>query len=285
VSIVIDGLDECSERERGRVLRELSCLCDTATEAVVKVAITSGVYADIATYLSHALRVHVDASINSEDIMSFVSERVDLLSSQTHLQWVRSTGFLQEAKSILHSEANGVFVVYLSSPHTSHSNCNLRFLWAKLQLDAIDALRWEPAVRQQLKELPSGLAKTYDKLKKKIRNLDGISRTLSEEAFTWTFHSQRPLSPEELRHALMIGNKRNVFEGCHFTLRDILDVCQNLLVHDEVLNLVNPLHSSVQTYWKTDYEDTSGIHAAIAESCLRYEIQLHRAVFGANEKF
>jgi hypothetical protein len=150
-------------------------------------------------------------------------------------------------------------------------NTHSRFLWVKLQLDTICTIRWEPEVRRKLKELPLGLAKTYEDIKERIKDLDSISIILAEEAFLWALHSQRPLSPEELLQAMKIGKQRHHFEQCPFTLQDVLEFCQNLLVHDNTLNIVRPIHSSVQTFLEADYKDISGIHASIAGSCLRFD--------------
>lgn len=141
----------------------------------------------------------------------------------------------------------------------------------KLQLETISTVRYDQAVRRKLRELPLGLAETYKDIKERIKGLDTISKTLAEEAFLWTMHSQRPLSPEELLQAMKFGNQRRLFEQCPFTLQDVLEFCQNLLVHDCILNIIRPIHSSVQSFFEAHYNENSRIHAALAESCLRFD--------------
>jgi hypothetical protein len=127
-------------------------------------------------------------------------------------------------------------------------------------------MKIEDDIRQEITKLPSTLADLCASIYLKIERSAPSGRLAAERVLKWLLISQRPLSSEELIAAASISS-----EGGYTALSkmNILDICCNLGVLDEELDIFRFAHLSVQEYLESrlDYTPSEG-HALAVESCL-----------------
>ena len=92
-------------------------------------------------------------------------------------------------------------------------------------MDMLAIKRTVRAVRAALDVLPADVNKTYEVAMDRIKKQDEESRQLAELILMWIIYARRPLSVEELQHAVA-------------TSPEMLDILQDSLVPEEILTSV-----------------------------------------------
>jgi hypothetical protein len=77
VTLVIDGLDECSSRTRGELFLFLMDLVKQKLGPLIKILISSRNEPDIWDVFNYSSNLYIDASDNADDIKCFVEQEVD----------------------------------------------------------------------------------------------------------------------------------------------------------------------------------------------------------------
>ena len=109
----------------------------------------------------------------------------------------------------------------------------VRFLLAKLHTDSIVGLHNRAAVLEALDSLPTEIHGAYDIVMERIEQQGKIDNALARKVLLWITHARRPLSIEELQHALAILPGMTQMDADHVTDGDILiSVCAGLVVVD-----------------------------------------------------
>jgi hypothetical protein len=89
-------------------------------------------------------------------------------------------------------------------------------------------------VRKALEELPNGVYDTYNEAMARIERQDKPRTQLAEQVLSWIVYAFRPLSVEELQHALAIEPESTSLDPEAIIEEDILtSVCAGLVVIDE----------------------------------------------------
>ncbi|KAI9664051.1 MAG: hypothetical protein M1821_007542 [Bathelium mastoideum] len=139
VYMIIDGLDEIDELERGRLTKQLLCVTKSCGE--VKVLVSSRPEADLKKVLDErATVIRVDHQ-NASGIQTFVTEH--------NKRWLQERGFLPEAQAEIES---------LLAPLAATSKG--MFLYAKIVLSNIEELDVDE-IRRELRVLPESLDDAY----------------------------------------------------------------------------------------------------------------------------
>jgi ankyrin repeat domain-containing protein 50 len=109
-----------------------------------------------------------------------------------------------------------------------------RFLLARLHMDSLLGKLNAREVRKALAELPNGVYDTYDEAMVRIGRQDKPRTQLAEQVLSWITLTLRPLSVEELQHALAIEPESTSLDPETIIDEEILtSVCAGLVVIDE----------------------------------------------------
>ncbi|KAL7266091.1 hypothetical protein RUND412_011377, partial [Rhizina undulata] len=248
--IIVDALDECNKETRFSLLVALKKL-RSSTEGL-KIFLTSRNDDDIRLELETESEVFIQSSDNSGDIELFVETEVEkYISTKRLLSGEVRPELKQTIKDTLVQGADGMF------------------LWVRLQIEHIRKEKSETAVRNALQRLPKGLEATYSVLWAKIQEDTEDNRCLAERTLKWIICAKRPLRLREIIEAASITPKQWAENPDHagVTHTALLDVCQNLLVLDEQLDVLRTAHFSV-TEFLLGTITSAEAHTFAAEVCL-----------------
>ncbi|KAJ8107873.1 hypothetical protein OPT61_g8568 [Boeremia exigua] len=124
------------------------------------------------------------------------------------------------------------------------------FLWVNLQLDNLcraSEVRRDREVESALNSLPNNLPQTYVRILDRVKQQHTLMRDLALKCLAWTFYARRPLSNQELQHALVI-NSDCAFQDLQVdSLEVIVQACGNLL--EEANGRIQPIHYTVQEFF------------------------------------
>jgi hypothetical protein len=110
----------------------------------------------------------------------------------------------------------------------------IRFLLARLHMDSLLGTLSARDIRKSLDELPTGVDDTYDMAMARIKKQDKPRAQLAEQVIAWITYAFRPLSVEELQHALAITPGTTEMDHEAIINTDVLtSVCAGLVVIDE----------------------------------------------------
>jgi hypothetical protein len=95
------------------------------------------------------------------------------------------------------------------------------------------------AVRTALENLPEGMDDTYDEAMERVERQDDSRKQLAKRVLSWITYAIRPLSVEELQHALAVMPDTTNLDPDDITDDEILtSVCAGLVVIDEERNVI-----------------------------------------------
>src|SRR5205807_9279633 len=87
----------------------------------------------------------------------------------------------------------------------------------------------------------------------------------------WISHSERPLSPDELCHALAVEiGSSNLNTDNVPSIGTVLASCQGLVTVDKEASTVRLIHFTLQEYLRAHPDLFGTAHSTMAESCLSY---------------
>jgi hypothetical protein len=122
-----------------------------------------------------------------------------------------------------------------------------------------------------MKKGEEGLDKAYDDTVNRIENQGHGIHELAKRVLFWVVYAKRPLTAEELRHALAVEpgtcrlDKTNLYP-----IKDMVSSCAGLIIVDS--NIVRLVHYTTQEYFQRrgakSFEDVQ--RDIIATSCLTY---------------
>jgi len=116
-----------------------------------------------------------------------------------------------------------------------------------------------------------GLGGVYDATLGRIKGQGGEKARLGMATLMWITHSERPLNPNELCHALAIEIGLPNFDAENIpSVGFIVACCQGLVTVDKEASTVRLIHFTVQEYLLARPELFSSAHSTIAETCLSY---------------
>jgi hypothetical protein len=146
------------------------------------------------------------------------------------------------------------------------NNCEHRFMWVDLQIKHLCAMKIENEVEEELGKLPDDLATTYDQIYKRIQD-DARSAPLALKALMWILVAEKPLSPGEWAGGVSWALPRPGGKSPKLKMPVLLDVCQNLVVHDGQRNVLRFSHLSVREFLQAKALDRQAAEMA-ASACL-----------------
>ena len=144
------------------------------------------------------------------------------------------------------------------------------FLWVKLILQELGHVHTSAEINQVLEDVPSDIQDLYSRI---LNNMSAApyGKVLSKAILIWTVCSTRPLTTEELLHALQIDIKDSIDS----VERSIASSCSQLIYVDSH-SRVQIIHQTARDYLlQADVHPDFGIdkqvgHKRLALSCLQY---------------
>lgn len=132
-----------------------------------------------------------------------------------------------------------------------------RFRWVSLQIDNLcDPYRMnhESDVEQELGRLPRTLKDSYQIIHERIKSSAPTSKSMADRAIAWLLCATHTLKSSPFLAAVSMDSK-----GRHYELspRDLLNMCCNLAVWDQVSDRFRFAHLSVQEYFQSQEEYSS----------------------------
>ncbi|KAF5340622.1 hypothetical protein D9611_007365 [Ephemerocybe angulata] len=260
--VVIDGLDEAANDVKDELLDELGSL-------PANILLTSRPM-DLFSmnHMPDALRVTIEA--HSEDIEAFVEGRVKKNSRLRSILGGKPE-LLQRLKARIKETSQGMYVEFPHIPHLVLALMRwLRFLVARLQMDAVRDCRSVNDLFRRLDSVPSGLDDMYRHTLQRIMSQASEDVRIASRVFVWLLQACVPLSPEELQEALAVSFEDRTFNpGDIMPLNLILSVCCGLV--EVTKATVHFIHYTAQEYMRScSLEGLPGPPSLPAVTCLVY---------------
>ncbi|KAF3272465.1 hypothetical protein TWF970_009968 [Orbilia oligospora] len=257
--IVIDGLDECIDKERGTILRALKKLLEDAPQSL-KILISSRGSQDMIRALQNFQQFDLKGS-NQNDIEAFISRRLQDKELEGQLPELPGDIF-DKVKSFLTENAKGLFI------------------WVDLQIEEICKEARPEDIEAVLPTLPKDLDELYDRILSRIVRLRRPD--VAREIFTWVAYAIRPLTLEELKEATSLGDTGfKTWEALHKAAAvdesKWLQNCESLVVVNGPSQTVEFAHSTIKEFLESSKSgDTSfkleqvPSHYRLGNACVRY---------------
>ncbi|KAK6348510.1 hypothetical protein TWF718_006300 [Orbilia javanica] len=258
--IVVDGIDECNDKERGVILRTLKKILDDVPQDV-KILVSSRGSQDIARALQNFQHLDLGTS-NQDDVEAFISQMLHNKELEGQLPELPEDMFAK-IKSFLSENAKGLFI------------------WVGLQIEEICKESRLEDIEAVLPTLPKDLDELYDRV---ITRIVRFRRPeVAQEIFKWVAYAIRPLTLEELKEATCLKNL-DIETGSWTELHKLAELdeskwlqnCENLVVVNKDRRTVQFAHFTVKEFLESGkcsegaFSMNRTSHSELADACTRY---------------
>ena len=228
--IVLDALDECTEREK--LLSWIQTLIlDKDKNLRVHLIVTSRPEQEIEDKFKSSHYFDLVKASENHDLVAYLDYQ---LQNDSDLQkWNSETQ--DQIKLKLMEQADGMYVYYQHLNDRMISKHNFRFRWVALQLNELKKCRTKTDLKKQLADLPQGLDKTYDQILLGINEKDhGYAKTFLQ----WLSFAVRSLTLKELAATASIDLSAE--NGPEYRsdnelqdIKDVLKICSSFIRESE----------------------------------------------------
>ncbi|KAI0517855.1 hypothetical protein F5B22DRAFT_635706 [Xylaria bambusicola] len=228
--VVIDGLDECENQDRSRLLVALSQLIDSRENIRIFLSSRDSVHGEIRKTFKTYKSFSMDCPSGHDAISIFINDIVRNKIQNEELS-IGDPSLEEDIKLTLARGAQGMF------------------LWVTFQLDEICAQHCDKDIRDTLQDLPKSLTEIYCRVLRRIM-FRGHGRA-AQKIFSWLSVSKQLLSLSQLREAIAIeiGQKHSNPETLYNDMKNITSWCENLIQVDEEYQLVQFAHSTIMKFF------------------------------------
>ncbi|KAM7221080.1 hypothetical protein V8F06_003465 [Rhypophila decipiens] len=225
---VLDGLDECPEKEQQTILTHLQTLQQMFG---LLVCLSSRIDASSAPWLvpSMTIKSHiVTIPDDNPDISYFISSQLEY-SIKTGALKVGDPAIVFEIEDALLQGSQGMF------------------LWVALQIEALYTSMTDDAIRKALEDLPKDLPETFNRI---IQRSAEAGNEYGMRIFKLIVAAFRPLTVDELREALSVVPGVTTWNPAHVinNVHSALACCGSLISIDEEALTVKLIHHSVKQF-------------------------------------
>ena len=150
---------------------------------------------------------------------------------------------------------------------------SFRFLLGKIAVDSLSSSITIRQMRQALLQLPKDLPTAYENTFERILQSRPVSkRDLALKTLAWLHHVERPLTMQELLHALALEpGDDHVDQENITTSKMVVNSCLGLVEFREADGSVRLVHATVQEFLLTHCQERFvHSHKDVARSCLSY---------------
>ncbi|KAF5630756.1 purine and uridine phosphorylase [Fusarium tjaetaba] len=228
VFVLIDALDECRTSDGTRT-RFLSEIFDLQSKCQINIFATSRPIPDVTRLFTNCASLEVRAT--DDDVRMFVRGRMPQLP-----EFFGQQGLEEDITSQIVRSVQGMFLL------------------AQLHLDSLRDKTSVAAVRKALNQLPSGsdaYYHAYEIAMERVRGQLQGHKDLAMQVLSWITCAKRPLTVEELRHALAVevGTDEVDMAALHDTSL-MVHVCIGLVTIDESDGIIRLAHYTTQEYFE-----------------------------------
>ncbi|KAL7781736.1 ankyrin repeat-containing domain protein [Trichoderma afarasin] len=272
VNLIVDALDELTNEVRRPLIYDLLKLHGNG---IVSLLVTSRGIPEI-QHLFESCEAYTSLEVRSsdEDIRTFLRDNIFQLPNFV----ARSQKLQDEVINSVTNASAGMYVLgpiwtLIGSALLTHSS--FRFLLAELYLKSLANIISVGSLRTRLSNLAIG-SNAYDALYEDSMLRIGFQGPESERIALRMLLvltcARRPLSPQELSHALSIDASSETFdEDTVPDMDDLIAVCTGLAVLDDASNIVHLVHKSAAEYFeRTRSRWFPRANEKMAFMCLRY---------------
>ena len=241
---VVDALDECrSDVELVPLLLKFSEMFD------VRFFVTSRsryeTYGRTVSTKTTVISEAISADDTKSDILKYLNENIEFLPA------VDEDGHQSTIIKIIEKSAG----------------C---FLWVKLILDELRHVHTSAEVHQVLEEVPSDMDELYTRILSSMSKAP-YGKVLTKAILTWTVCSARPLTTQELYHALQLDIKDSIDK-----IEKTITASCGQLVYIDSRSYVHMVHQTardflLQSSMDSEFRvDKKGGHKRLLTTCLQY---------------
>ncbi|KAK4442832.1 NACHT domain-containing protein [Podospora aff. communis PSN243] len=255
--LVIDGLDECPEKERIQFLDFLSetvSLCDNTQPGKVRVLVLSRDEPDLRKRLMIGLMAQLGRADFQGDITIYVKHRAERIY----------TKFSDHGLTIQDKE-------YIES-HVLDMTEEM-FLYAKLVMENLEGQPTIDHLRRELEphRFPKGLGQAYSRTLDRIRNNPHPNdAAMAHRILSLMICCMRPLRWREIQAAISLNLETRTVESTRRTAVHIAEVCGSLIVQLQG-DRIEFVHTTAVGYILEDgYISQFSADRAMASLCLLY---------------
>ncbi|EPS42694.1 hypothetical protein H072_3329 [Dactylellina haptotyla CBS 200.50] len=248
VFIIVDAMDECLI-ERERFMTEMD---NFKIRSGARHFVTSRFIPEITDRFKLVPNLEIRGS--EDDINAFLEDKLEhmggILKSNPELRG--------EAKSEIAKRVDGMFLL------------------AKLQLDSLNGIISSKELRTALARIPNANSadvydEAYNRAMERIQRQPGRAPEHALNILAWITRAKRPLSIEEIEHAIAIEIGQNVDLDNVPDLGCMISTCGGLVIADKVTRVVRLVHFTTQEYfertWLTWFPEAE---SDIAKACTTY---------------
>ena len=235
---IIDALDECKEHKEMTAL-----LTEIPKDLPLKIFVTSR----FSPERKHAEGRILEDSVPLEETMRDIQTYIKMNSDGISLRGLDS----QQLMNVILEKSAGCF------------------LWVHSIVKELRGVHDSDDIQQVLNTVPDGMRKIYRKIFNRIA-LTHYGKPLAKKILTWTICSTRPMTIQELEHALYLDHKPGLTN-----LRNSIDsLCVQLLYIDSESH-VQMIHPTIKDFLLKDADSEFAIHEGdgnrrLAEVCITY---------------
>lgn len=238
---IVDGLDECLEKDRLMVLSTLHQLQE-ATAVLCLISMrreASSALQQTSCRLVDPLVVRMKE--DTPEIASFIDAQLASCLDSGKLV-LGDPSLVLEIKDSLAMGADGIF------------------LWVSLQIDTICSRKTDYEIRQALLDLPASLEETFRRILERLSYGQPRSVRRQSEIFQLVVAAKRPLTLEEMNEALNItpGTSRPDTRNAINDIYSTLALCGSLLTFDEEELTIRLVHHSVYQFLCEGHDSLPG---------------------------
>ena len=265
--ICIDALDELLEKHLPQILRSLHTISQLCPAARFFFTARPHIGTEISKYFPGAAQF-LEIKPTREDIVRYVEKALD----DDPVHGAMNLGLRGDIVNWASEKISDVYVTaILCSSLVRPLTVAPRFLLVSLNIAAILDETTIHLRREQLKRITNGggLGDAYGVTLDRVKQSRGKSR-LAMAALMWISRSERPMSAEELCHALgvQIGSTDPNPDNIP-SIEALMASCLGLVMVDGEL-IVRLVHFTFQEYLNSRPEMFQNPHAVMAEVCLTY---------------
>ncbi|KAK5629073.1 hypothetical protein RRF57_004788 [Xylaria bambusicola] len=225
---IIDGLDECENRQREILASQLRRLQDHSS-LLVCLSFRSEADNTLRLYLEQlAWPIIFQIPDNNTDIEDYITAELERRVESGKLKLGEPTLIL-EIREVLLQGAQGMF------------------LWVALQIESLCAAKTDMAIRQALADLPRDLPDTFSRI---LQKSEALGKSYQEQTLKLIVAARRPLTTDELREALSVVPGDTDWKPAQI-LNDVysaLACCGSLVIVEEEDSTVRLVHHSVKQF-------------------------------------
>jgi len=225
---VLDGLDECDEKERVKMIRHIQTL---QRMFGLLVCLSFRVEAGTTLWLNPDMFTNpttLTIPEDNPDIARFISSQLERSIESAKLK-VGDPAIIFEIEDALLRGSQGMF------------------LWVTLQIDTLYTSKTDAAIREALADLPKDLPETFNRI---VQRSGKLGNEYQIRIFKLVVAALRPLSVEELRGALSVAPGDATWNPA-LLLNDIysaLACCGSLITINEEALTIKLIHHSVKQF-------------------------------------